>query len=129
MGRTCAVLGTAAAMLASAGNAAASPRQANSHPTGGQPSLLEQFDAACVGQGVLLRWVPAPEAKTVGYNVYRQVKKQRVRVNDSLIPAAPEVRGHAYRWLDRTSNHRARYWLEIVFRDGTRACRGQSVAS
>ena len=105
------------------GAAAASPAQP------AQPSRhgLEQFAAERVGQGVLLRWIPVADAETVGYNVYRRIAGQRVRVNAGLI-AAPEARGHTYRWLDRTSRHRAHYWLEIVFQNGTSAWRGDATA-
>ena len=111
-----ALIVAAAAALAIAAGAAASP------------ATTQRFAAERVGQGVLLRWAATGETATAGYNVFRRVAGGRVRVNDELIPADANGRGHMYRWLDRTSNHRARYWLQVVLLDGTRAWRGEALA-
>jgi hypothetical protein len=125
--RAWAAAGGAAAALAFGGIAAA-PASATPRPaTNRSGHAIEQFAAERIGQGVLLRWIPAADAETLGYNVYRRIARQRVRVNDTLI-AATDARGHAYRWLDRTSHHRARYWLEAVLRDGTSSWRGEATA-
>jgi hypothetical protein len=95
------------------------------------PGAARRFDAERVGQGVLLRWSATSAADTedtAGYNVYRRVAGGRVRVNVALIPSDGDGRGHVYRWLDRTSNRKARYWLQVVRVDGTRAWRGETVA-
>lgn len=92
------------------------------------PGTAQRFAAERVGQGVLLRWAATAETATAGYNVYRRVAGGRVRVNFELIPVDANGRGHIYRWLDRTSNHKARYWLQVVRLDGTRAWRGEAVA-
>jgi hypothetical protein len=124
-----AAVGGAAVALAFAGAAAASPTPGSTHGVASRSQGgLEQFAAERIGQGVLLRWIPVADTQIVGYNVYRRIGAQRVRVNDALIAADPDARGHAYRWLDRTSHHRARYWLEAVLRNGTSTWRGVATA-
>ncbi len=76
---------------------------------------------------MLLRWKAQADGTTFGYNVFRRVAGHRVRVNGSLIPSA-DGRGHVYRWLDRTSNHKAQYWLQVVRSDGTRSWRAETIA-
>jgi hypothetical protein len=112
------------AALAFAAGAAASPLQPAAHRA---PARIG-FEAERVGQGVMLRWVAASEAQIRGYNVYRRVGHLRVRVNDVLIPAANDPRGHVYRWLDRTSNHREWYWLQVVDAAGARTWRAATIA-
>ena len=123
-GRGGALFVTATAALALAAGAAAAPAgDRGDH----RPARVEHFDAERVGQGVLLRWFAAADGTTLGYNVFRRVAGHRVRVNEELIPSA-DGRGHVYRWLDRTSNQRAHYWLQVVRSDGTRSWRAQTIA-
>ena len=73
--------------------------------------------------GVLVRWWTASEVDTLGYNVYRSVHGQRVRLNRSVIKA----RGHgaAYSFLDRSASKQpGRYFVQAVSLDGSRAWYG-----
>jgi hypothetical protein len=70
---------------------------------------------------VLLRWSSGYEADNLGYNVYREVGGQRVRVNPQVIAGSALVTGgksvltagKAYVWADQLQPG-ARYWLEDV---------------
>jgi hypothetical protein len=73
--------------------------------------------------GVLVRWRTASELDTLGYNVYRSVHGKRVRLNRSVIRA--KGHGAAYSFLDRTASNRpARYFVQAVSLDGSRAWYG-----
>ena len=76
--------------------------------------------------GVLLRWRTGSEAGTLGFNVYRQVRAKRVKLNRHLIPARRAFAGAAYSYLDRRAPRGAslRYWLRVVALDGSGTWRG-----
>jgi hypothetical protein len=91
--------------------------------TGATAVRLRSFAAVATARGVSLRWGLASQADVLGFNVYRQVGAKRTRVNARLI------RAHAaggYSLLDRRAQRAApaRYWLQIVNLDGSRAWYG-----
>jgi hypothetical protein len=85
---------------------------------------VRSFTAARSGRRtVVLRWRTGSEVGLAGFHVFRAGDTGRVRVTRSLIPAAGDSRGHAYVWRGRVpaGSGKARYWLQWVRVDGTRA--------
>jgi uncharacterized repeat protein (TIGR01451 family) len=93
---------------------------------------LESFTATSTGGGTLLAWRTAGEVRNLGFNVYREVRGRRERLNPSLIAGSSlmmrraDLRhsGKSYAWLDRSSGSGGYYWLEDVDLNGTRAFHG-----
>ncbi|HEY6337463.1 MAG TPA: C25 family cysteine peptidase [Candidatus Sulfotelmatobacter sp.] len=90
---------------------------------------------------VLLMWKTGGEANNLGFNVYREVDGNRVRLNPSLIAgsalwmsgALPKHAGKTYNWIDPSSQADANgagaaYWLEDVDVNGTRTMHGPVLA-
>lgn len=82
---------------------------------------LVSFTAEIAGKAVLLRWETAAEFDTLGFNLYRSeaaLDGARVRVNQSLIPAAApgSLFGAQYDYTDNgvVSGKQYWYWLEEV---------------
>jgi uncharacterized repeat protein (TIGR01451 family) len=82
---------------------------------------------------VLLTWKTGGEANNLGFNVYREMNGNRVRLNPSLIAgsalwmsgALPKHSGKSYNWTDPyASSAGAEYWLEDVDVNGTRTMHG-----
>ena len=73
-----------------------------------------------------MRWRTASEFDTLGFNVFRQVRGKRVKLNRRLIPARNSLVGRAYSYRDRRAPRASslRYWLQVVDLDGTRTWRG-----
>jgi uncharacterized repeat protein (TIGR01451 family) len=94
---------------------------------------LESFTAGATSMGALLSWRTGGETRNLGFNVYREVNGQRVRLNPSLIAGSALIMRRAldqhgaksYEWMDRSAgaNH-GLYWLEDVDLDGTRTFHG-----
>ena len=80
------------------------------------------------GAGVVVRWRTGSEVGTVGFNVYRQVAGQRVKLNRSLVRARSGLAGHGYSFLDRRGTRGSRYWVQAVERNGARAWQGPAAA-
>ena len=82
--------------------------------------------ASRTGRGVLVRWRTASEAETLGFNVYRQVRGERVKLNRHLLPARGSIGGASYSYVDRKAPTRRalRYWLQVVDTDGSRTWQG-----
>lgn len=115
------------------------PAAAATSQTGGEPSLaststdntvtyngpptavtLRSFGATQVGGDVVLRWRTASVLETLGFDVYREVRGKRVKVNRSLI--ATRSTG-SYSFVDRRaprSIRGVRYWLRVTAIDGSR---------
>jgi plastocyanin len=89
------------------------------------------FTAAPARKGVLVRWRTASEFNTLGFNVYREVRGTRRKLNRSLIfggsVSGHAITGRSYRFLDRRAPRKVgglRYWLQEVELDGTRTWYG-----
>jgi uncharacterized repeat protein (TIGR01451 family) len=90
------------------------------------------FVAAQMPSSVLLSWNTVGELHNLGFNVYREVAGERVRLNPSLISGSAllmrevlEQHGaKTYGWIDRSASAGAVYWLEDVDLDGTRTWHG-----
>src|SRR5438105_4137048 len=93
-------------------------------------TVLASFAAADKDHGVLAQWRTVVEVSARGFNVYRDQKGRRVRVNRKLLPSkGTPARGASYSFLDKAApRHGAiRYWLQVVKRDGKRVWYGSVV--
>jgi hypothetical protein len=94
---------------------------------GPAPTAVRIVGAAAVRtpRGVLVRWRTANEARTLGFNVYRQQYGKLVKLNRAMIrSSAGAARGAAYSWLDRGARAQRgalKYRLQVVNLNGTRA--------
>ena len=79
--------------------------------------------------GVRVVWRTLSEASTLGFNVYRQTSRGRLRVNPSRITAKGSIEtGASYAYVDRRATRTARrYWVQEVKSDGTRRSYGPAV--
>ncbi len=82
---------------------------------------------------VVLTWKTSGEAHNLGFNVYRDVNGNRVRMNPSPIAgsalmmngALPKHAGRTYAWIDPSVGAgEAGYWLEDIDTNGTRTMHG-----
>jgi hypothetical protein len=91
-------------------------------------TMLANSSARRTPLGALVRWRTATEANQLGFNVFREVSGKRVRANRTLLPSVfgGTVRGHAYSFLDRKAPQavKLRYWIQNVWRNGTRTWSG-----
>lgn len=91
---------------------------------------------------VVLTWKTGGEAHNLGFNVYREVSGNRVRLNSSLIAGSallmrgslPQHAARTYTWIDPAAGvAEGEYWLEDVDVNGARTMHGpaseQSAAS
>ncbi len=82
---------------------------------------------------VLLTWKTGGEAHNLGFNVYREMNGNKVRMNPSPIAgsallmsgALPKHAGRSYAWIDLSAGSAgASYWLEDIDVNGTRTMHG-----
>ncbi len=94
--------------------------------TGVSPTAVRMLSLSAVrtSRGVSVRWRTASSVDTLGFNVYRERRGQRVRLNHNLIPAASGVAGRRYSFLDRRPVRASRYWIQAVSTDGSRSWYG-----
>ena len=85
---------------------------------------MQSLSAVRTSRGVSVRWRTASSVDTLGFNVYRERRGQRVRLNHNLIPAASGVAGRRYSFLDRRPVRGSRYWIQAVSTDGSRSWYG-----
>ena len=95
----------------------------------GTPVELRSFRAVRGRSCVRLLWRTASELDFLGFNVYRQIRGRRVRLNRTLIVAKSlmgrGITGGTYSWRDRPANGKriprtAKYLLQAVHLDGTK---------
>ena len=90
--------------------------------------VVRSFSGVRSATGVVLTWrAESLFGRVLGYNVLRAsgADARPVRVNRALIPASP-LSAWRQSFVDRRPprGRQARYWLELVLADGTRARRG-----
>jgi|SRR5215211_3479922 len=85
---------------------------------------VRAFTATRTAKGVRLRWRTASEAGLLGFNVFRGSPQSKLKLNRPLIRASGGVAGASYSWLYRGAKKSARYWLQAVNADGSRAWYG-----
>jgi uncharacterized repeat protein (TIGR01451 family) len=90
------------------------------------------FGASRIPAGVQVSWHTVGELHNLGFNVYREVAGEKVRLNPSLISGSAllmrevlEQHGaKTYGWIDHNPSAGALYWLEDVDLNGTRTWHG-----
>ncbi|MFL6277241.1 MAG: C25 family cysteine peptidase [Blastocatellia bacterium] len=95
--------------------------------TASSPTIvrLESFKALADDSGkVYLEWQTGYEADNLGFNLYREVRGQRTRINPSLIAGSALIAGQdtvlaagaVYSWVDAqgAADMAAMYWLEDI---------------
>jgi hypothetical protein len=100
-----------------------------SHPTAVR---TEKFSATQSSNGILLSWHTGGEMHNLGFNLYREVGGQKVKVNPSLVAGSvllmrQSLEQHGaktYGWMDKSSAQGGLYWLEDVDLNGTRTIHG-----
>src|SRR5947209_1016932 len=93
---------------------------------------LAGFEAAQTSAGVTLRWRTGYEVDNLGFNVYRERKGKRTRLNATLLAGSaliagegtPLTAGHSYQLCDTAGDADTRYWLEDVSLDGEATVHG-----
>src|SRR5581483_2144188 len=93
---------------------------------------LQTFSAAIIDGGVSLKWKTGGELRNLGFNVYKEINGERVRLNPSLIAGSALRMRHGleqhgaktYAWIDRSGTANGLYWLEDVDLSGTRTFHG-----
>lgn len=99
-----------------------------------QPTAVktDSFSATQSSNGTVLSWHTSGEMHNLGFNVYRDVGGQKIKVNQSLIAgsallmreSAEQHGARTYGWIDRSPSSSALYWLEDVDVNGTRTLHG-----
>jgi len=100
-----------------------------SHPTA---IKTESFSATQTSSGTRLSWHTSGEMHNLGFNVYRDVGGQKIKVNASLIAgsallmrdSAEQHGARTYVWIDQSLSSSGLYWLEDVDVNGTRTLHG-----
>ena len=90
---------------------------------GSPVTVVTSFSAADMDRGDLIRWRTAVEVNARGFNVYRDYRGHRVRVNRKLVPSRGGVaRGASYSFFDKAAPRHGelRYLLQVVKQDGRR---------
>jgi uncharacterized protein DUF4394 len=90
---------------------------------------MRSLSAVRTSRGVSVRWRTASSVDTLGFNVYREHRGQRVRLNRNLIPAAFTAADHRYSFLDRRPLRSSRYWIQAVGTDGGRSWYGPATVA
>lgn len=93
---------------------------------------LTSFQALQADGGNLLEWETGFEVDNLGFNLYREVKGKRSRVNPSIIGGSallagqgtPLTAGRSYTWMDKKGSADTQYYLEEIDLDGTRTVHG-----
>lgn len=88
---------------------------------------FRSFAATRTGRDVTLRWRTASHRDVLGFNVFREVRGKRVRVNTRLI--ATKTSG-SYSFRDAApAAIKSRYWIQVVHLDGSRTLHGPARVS
>ncbi|MGH9829135.1 MAG: hypothetical protein ACREDR_38440, partial [Blastocatellia bacterium] len=95
---------------------------------------IEWFKAETHRGAVRLKWRTGYEVDNLGFNVYRDLNGERVKVNPSLVAGSALITrnstllaaGRTYSWLDNISGQGrdALYWLEDIDLHGKRTWHG-----
>lgn len=91
-------------------------------------SKLDRFEAEAYGEQVLLQWQTGEEVDNLGFNIYREERGKRIRLNPQILAGSALLAGtgvelkagRSYSWWDGAGFGRpdSRYWLEEVDLDG-----------
>lgn len=91
---------------------------------------LVTFAARRTATGVGLRWRTANELGILGFSVFREQGRKRIRLTKTLIPARGGQVGRVYAYLDRRAPRAGilRYHVQAVHVDGARSWFGPVAA-
>lgn len=91
---------------------------------------VRSLSATATAGGVRVRWSTASERDSLGFRVYRQVNRARVRIS-GLLPARGGTAAASYSFLDRRApkGSSVRYWIQEVGVDGSRSWYGPARVS
>jgi uncharacterized repeat protein (TIGR01451 family) len=105
------------------------------------PSAVEVASFRAVAQpggGVVVEWATRAESRNLGFHIYREDARGRLRVDPSMIAGSallvgdglgtPQHRAKSYQWFDPQGGAQASYWLEDVDLNGTRTMHGPADA-
>jgi Peptidase family C25 len=95
----------------------------------GEPTAvdLDAFSASGYDDGTLIEWKTGLEVDNLGFNIYREERGKRTRLNEQMLAGSgllvgPSINlksGHSYGWTDSSpAGKNTRYWLEDVGLDG-----------
>lgn len=98
---------------------------------------LESFTAEPTEKGIRISIKTNRDVNNLGFNLYREVNEQRVKLNASLLAGTALLggagttftAGQSRRWLDRNGQAGAVYWLEEVDLSGVKTWYGPAVAA
>ena len=100
---------------------------------------LSSFTANQMTGGTQLRWQTGFEVDNLGFNLYREQRGKRTRLNPSIIAGSALLAGQgtrltagqSYSWFDRSGKDKenVQYWLEDIDLDGTGTLHGPLVPS
>ncbi len=88
---------------------------------------LESFEAVNYGSDVSLEWKTGSEIDNLGFNVYREDRGNRTRVNNQILAGSALLTGagtdlkagNSYSWTDSSpAGKNTKYWLEDVSLSG-----------
>lgn len=99
--------------------------------TGPTAVTMRSFTASSSRSGVVVRWRTGSELAVLGYNVWGELNGKRVKLNRSLIASGRSAGGSTYRFTYRQGPGKpfvARFWLQRVNGDGSRAWHGPAQA-
>ncbi len=103
--------------------------------TGPTLATLKSFQATRLKNGaVALQWHTGYEVNNLGFNLYRESKGERTRVNSQVIAGSALLAGggtilqagQSYNWRDSSppTGEEVTYWLEDIDLDGTKTMSG-----
>ncbi|MBI3424412.1 MAG: DUF11 domain-containing protein [Acidobacteria bacterium] len=105
----------------------------------GQPTAVNLISLTATGnaRGATLEWRTGYEADNLGFNVYREERGRRVKLNAALVAGSALLAGgrtvltagNSYSWVDSQSAVGASYWLEEVDLNGVSTWRGPIYAT
>jgi len=93
------------------------------------------FNALRQGNNALIQWQTGYEVNNLGFDLYREQKGKRTRINSSLIAGSALLAGagtemtagNSYSWLDPSGTSDSKYYLEDIDLSGARTLHGPIV--
>jgi len=93
---------------------------------------LVSFSATDFNHGIQFQWQTGYEVNNLGFNLYRETKGKRTRINSSIIagsaflagPGTAMTAGDSYAWVDPQGSSDSVYYLEDVDLNGARTLNG-----
>lgn len=88
-------------------------------------------------RGTVINWRTGYEVDNLGFNIYRDERGQRIKLNPSIIAGSalfagartPLTAGQSYEWTDSTGDQGMQYWLEEIDLSGASVWHGPVTAT